>query len=152
MEMDIENSVVIKGSADRIYAYAADVERWPIILSHYRQVTIEEPGDRDRLVCMHCVRDFGLLHWPCKWRARQELLPEEGRILYTHVSGPAKGMKVEWLLKDGPEGVRTTIVHGLASGSALRRLFDKALLGPLFVRAIASQTLATIKRLVEEGG
>jgi len=148
--MQTENTLTIRGPLDRIYAYAAEVERWPEILPHYREVEILEPGERLRLVRMFCVRDFGPIHWPCKWRARQELLPAEGRILYDHVAGPTRGMQVEWKLVEGPDGVRTTIWHELKPRIPLiGGIYTNGIIGPLFVHAIAGRTLETIKRLVE---
>jgi ribosome-associated toxin RatA of RatAB toxin-antitoxin module len=150
--MNTENSVTIRGDLRAVYAYAANVENWPAILPHYRSVQIIEPGDGERMVSMYCVRSFGFLRLPCKWRARQKLLPEEGRILYSHVSGPAQGMEVEWKLTDRPTGVETTIHHQLNRDSGwLRRVYSDWIVGPLFVQSIASRTLATIKRLVEAG-
>ena len=148
--METNNCLTIRGDLDLIYSYAAGVERWPEILPHYRSVKVIEPGTHDRLVSMHCVRAFGPLHWPCKWRARQELRPEEGRILFSHVSGPARGMKVEWLLKRMPDGVLTTIRHKLnSSRNALGRFYWERIVGPIFVSPIAEKTLVTIKSLVE---
>src|SRR5579862_909539 len=104
LHMEISNQLTMDGELDTVYDYAAHVERWPEILPHYRRVEIIEAGERERLVAMHCVRSFGFVSWPCKWRARQELRPEEGRILFCHVAGPARGMRVEWLIEAVPEG------------------------------------------------
>ena len=148
--METNTALTIRGDLDLIYSYAAGVERWPDILPHYRSVRIIEQGERVRLVNMHCVREFGVLHWPCKWRAWQELRPEEGRILYSHVSGPARGMEVEWLLKRMPDGVLTTIRHWVNSNRhSWARFYWNRIIGPVFVQAIATQTLTTIKQLVE---
>jgi hypothetical protein len=133
-----------------VFAYAAEVERWPVILPHYRAVEILEAGETGRLVRMHCVRDFGPLDWPCKWRAIQEILPDEGRITYRHVGGPTRGMEVEWILEEGPDGVQTTIIHDLVSRLPLvGKFYADRIVGPLFVHAIAGRTLETIKGLVE---
>ena len=148
--MKTDNSLTIRGDLDLIYSYASAVERWPEILPHYRSVRVLETGPGERLVSMHCVRAFGFLHWPCKWRARQELRPEEGRILFSHISGPARGMRVEWLLRRIPGGVQTTIQHRLNSGRhVLARLYWDRIVGPLFVQSIAQRTLTCIKSLVE---
>jgi ribosome-associated toxin RatA of RatAB toxin-antitoxin module len=148
--MDTTNSLTIRGDLDSVYAYAAAVERWPEILPHYRRVNIIQPGSRERLVSMQCFRSFGPLKWPCKWRARQELRPEEGRILYSHVSGPARGMQVEWRLTQKPDGVETTIRHEHgADRYPWTRIYWNRIVGPIFVRPIADRTLAAIKELIE---
>jgi hypothetical protein len=150
--MNTVNTVTIRGDLAVIYGHAANVERWPTILPHYRSVHILEAGVGHRLVSMACVRPFGFVRWPCRWRARQDLLPEEGRILYSHLSGPAIGMKVEWTLREKPEGVETSIRHELSpKGNPLSRFYCDRILGSIFVQSIAGQTLATIKRLVEAG-
>jgi ribosome-associated toxin RatA of RatAB toxin-antitoxin module len=151
--MEISNQITMRGDWHAIYDYAAGVERWPELLPHYRHVDILEPGERDRLVSMHCVRRFGVLNWPCKWRARQELKPEEGRILFTHVSGPARGMHVEWLLEHVPCGVQATIRHWVeVKRPPWTRFYFRRIVGPVFVQAIAQRTLTTIKDLVEGRG
>src|SRR2546423_9710965 len=148
--MHTQNSVTIRGDLESIYSYASKVERWPEILPHYRSVAILEPGDRERLVSMHCVRAFGAFLWPCKWRAKQRLLPEEGRILFDHVSGPARGMQVEWALIKRQDAVETTILHDLHSRTPCGKLYSR-FIGPVFVQNIAGRTLAQIKELVEAG-
>ena len=147
--MRTHNSVTIAGDLERVYNYASRVEQWPDILPHYRRVEVLQAGLHERLVSMHCVRSFGFIHWPCKWRAKQTMSPEEGRILFSHVSGPAKGMSVEWLLSRKPEGIETTIEHELHARTPWEKLYA-GFIGPVFIQSIASQTLQTIKRLVED--
>ena len=148
IRMHTQNTVTIRGDVDRIYLYASQVERWPEILPHYRTVSILQAGDRERLVSMACVRSFGALKWPCRWRATQQLRPEENRILFSHVSGPARGMRVEWLLVSKPDGVETTIRHDLDSRTPWGALYSR-FIGPVFVHNIAGKTLARIKEIVE---
>ena len=148
--MRTQNSVTIRGEIGNIYSLAAKVERWPEILPHYRKVQVLESNGNDRLVSMQCVRSFGGLRWPCKWRAKQTLLPNENRILFRHIAGPVCGMEVEWRLQPSQNGVQTTIQHDLEAKNVWRRLFA-AFVGPVFIHPIASQTLSTIKQLVERG-
>jgi ribosome-associated toxin RatA of RatAB toxin-antitoxin module len=148
--MDIENSVLIKGDKERIYQYAAKVECWPKILPHYRSVEILETTKIDRLVSMHCVRSFGIFRWPCKWQARQELDQDQGRIYFLHVSGPVKGMRVAWILNETPDGVVATIKHERPAASSFwQKFYFDDVAGLLFIKPIASQTLETIKKIVE---
>jgi len=148
--MTTTNEITIDGPLERVFALASRVEAWPEILPHYRAVDVLEPGERSRLVSMHCVRDFGPLPFPCRWRAKQELRPEEGKILFEHVGGPTRGMRVEWRLESTPQGVRTVIWHELVPRVPLvGRAYTDWVVGPVFVHAIAGRTLATIKALVE---
>jgi hypothetical protein len=148
--MQVSNRITMRGGLSTVYDFAAQVERWPEILPHYRRVKILEPGERERLVSMHCVRAFGPVNWPCKWRARQELRPEDGHIRFIHVSGPARGMRVDWELVETAGGVQTTITHwGALNRSGLARFYWNRIVGPVFVESIAQRTLQTIKTLVE---
>jgi hypothetical protein len=59
-------------------------------------------------------------------------------------------MWVEWALSEGPDGVKTTITHELTLGPPiLGKIYTDLLVGPLFVHAIAGQTLATIQSIVQ---
>ncbi len=62
-------------------------------------------------------------------------------------------MWVEWALSEGPDGVKTTIEHELTRDVPIvGKVYTDLLVGPLFVHAIAGQTLATIKSIVESEG
>ena len=54
--MHTENVVPMYGDLDRIVELAADVERWPDILPHYRWVTLLEGGDDCKVVEMAARR------------------------------------------------------------------------------------------------
>jgi hypothetical protein len=62
-------------------------------------------------------------------------------------------MFVEWTLEEKPEGVLTTIFHEMNRPLPIvGNVYTDRIVGPLFVHAIAGQTLQTIKHLVESGG
>jgi ribosome-associated toxin RatA of RatAB toxin-antitoxin module len=148
--MNTFNSIIIEGPIDRIFELAARVEDWPKLLPHYRNVDVIRTEGSSRVVRMRCVRAFGPIRWRCRWAARQQILRDEWRILFQHLAGPARGMMVEWRLEPAPDGVRTTISHELTH--RLGSIYTDRLVGPLFVSAIAGQTLRTIKALVEAEG
>ena len=148
--MHTQHAVTIRGDIGEVYALAATVERWPEILPHYRRVDVIEPGESERVVSMQCVRSFGPLRWPCKWRAKQTLLPDENRILFRHLAGPVRGMEVEWRLRPVEDGIQTTIVHELSSKGPMGVIYSR-FVGRVFISAIAGQTLGKIKELVERG-
>src|ERR1051326_1289197 len=103
--MRMENQILIRGDADRIFALAADIGDWPRILPHYRYVRIEEQSSRHKIARMGASRD-GI---PVTWRARQELLPDQRRIRFQHIGGVTRGMEVEWKLDVAKDGVLATI-------------------------------------------
>ncbi len=147
--MHTENTILIHGDRQRIYQLAADIQDWAKILPHYRYVVIEEQSERHKIARMGARRDW----FPVKWRARQELLPEEYRILFQHIGGITKGMSVEWRLVPEGDAVRVTISHTLTYPvPLLGPLFAEWIVGRLFVHNIAGKTLRCIKAMVEETG
>lgn len=146
--MRTANSVLMAGDLERIVALAADVERWPIILPHYRWVTQLDGGGDRKTVEMAARRG----RIPVKWRAIQEI-ERDGQtpvIRYRHIGGVTTGMEVAWTFAPGPGGTNVRIDHEftlpwpLVGGAIADRI-----IGPHFVAAIAGQTLHTIKAIVE---
>lgn len=139
---------------DAAFRAAADVERWPEILPHYRWVRFhrKEAFGRGR-VEMAAWRPFaGPLRWPTWWLSEMEARPDERRVLYRHVDGITRGMDVVWEVRPlDSGGSHLRIVHEwdgppwpLIGGFAARRV-----IGPHFVSAIAGRTLAGVCRAAE---
>jgi uncharacterized membrane protein len=144
--MQCSNAIVIAGPIERIYALGANIQDWPALLPHYRYVRLDESAPLYKVAKMGASRD-GI---PVTWRARQELLPDERRILFQHIGGVSRGMAVEWRLEATPEGVRVTIHHALTYPiPILGALFAEYIVGRLFVSNIAGKTLRCIKQIVE---
>jgi ribosome-associated toxin RatA of RatAB toxin-antitoxin module len=144
--MQTENTILIRGDRQRIFQLAADIQDWTRILPHYRYVVVEEQSERWKIARMGARRDW----FPVKWRARQELLPDEYRILFQHIGGITKGMYVEWRLIEEGDSVRVTISHSLTYPvPILGPLFAEWVVGRLFVHYIAGKTLRCIKAMVE---
>ena len=148
--MYAENHITIHGPIDRIFELAADVLDWPRILPHYRWVRLISQDGRRRVVEMAAERD-GI---PVKWTSIQEPIPEERRILFTHIKGPTKGMEVEWTMKeeDGSHGhaVHVRITHEFNPPWPLIGPFiARHVVGRFFIHNIANKTLGRIKRIVE---
>ena len=147
--MRTENTVSMASSVDRIVALAADVERWPIILPHYRWVTLLEGGGDRKTVEMAARRG----RIPVKWRAIQEI--ERGGsspvIRYHHIWGVTKGMDVAWTFEPLPCGTNVRIDHDFSpSWPLVGGVVADKIIGPQFVAAIAGKTLETIKAIVED--
>ena len=146
--MHTENSVEMRGSLDRIVQLAADVERWPEILPHYRWVTLLEGGGDRKVVEMAARRD----RIPVKWRAVQEIRRDGPTpvISYRHIRGVTKGMEVDWTFEPRGDIVLVRIRHDFRPGWPLvGDLLAEKIIGPQFVAYIAGKTLATIKAKVE---
>lgn len=140
-----------------IFELAADVERWPQHLPHYRYVRFRVREGGGGIVEMSANRPFGLFDWPTWWVSLMEVQkPRDGapRIRFRHIEGITSGMEVEWSFTPaaGVTGAtRVTVLHlwngpswplvgGIAAG---------AVIGPVFVHGIASRTLAGLALAAE---
>ena len=133
---------------ERVFALAADVERWPERLPHYRYVRrLADPGG-ERRFAMGARR--GLI--PVHWEAIQRPRPSEGIIEFEHTGGVTRGMRVAWRLREGEDGVEVTIEHQLSlHWPIVGELVASQVIGPQFVEAIARRTLRRVKQLAEDG-
>lgn len=147
------DTIRISAPADRVYAAASTVERWPEILPHYRWVRVLEPRDGGALVEMAAWRPFGPLRWPTWWVSDMEVSPTARVVRYRHVRGITMGMHVVWRVTPAPgrEGVTDVeIVHEWGGPPwPLGGLIARLIIGPVFIHAIASRTLAGIRRHLE---
>lgn len=133
---------------DRVFALAADVERWPELLPHYRYVR-RVPDAADRHFEMGARR--GPI--PVRWRAIQRPLPEERRIEFVHTGGVTRGMAVAWRFEERGDGLDVSIEHDLELGWPLIGDFAaRRVIGPQFIDAIAGRTLRRVKELAEAVG
>ena len=139
----------------RCFAHAAEVERWPAWLPHYRWVRfLERRPDGGSLVEMAAWRPFGPLRWPTWWVSEMTVEPAAPRVRYRHVRGITTGMDVVWEFEPRSGGTLVTITHrwGGPPWPLIGALAADAVIGPLFVHAIASRTLAGIARRAETAG
>lgn len=138
---------------DVAFQHAADVERWPEILPHYRWVRFREKrGFADGVVEMAAYRHFGPLPYPTWWVSEMSHDPQEKRIRYRHVEGITKGMDVVWEVRETPDGgAHLAIVHEWdGPGWPLISTFAaRHVIGPRFVSHIAGRTLAGVIEAAE---
>jgi ribosome-associated toxin RatA of RatAB toxin-antitoxin module len=142
---------LIQAPLERVFDAAANVERWPEILSHYRWVRFLDRSDGGGLVEMAAWRPFGPLRYPTWWVSQMRVDRPAGEIRYRHVRGITRGMAVVWRLVAAAAGVEVTLVHDWAGPAwgPVGGLAARLVIGPLFIHGIASRTLAGIKRVVE---
>src|SRR6478752_6875263 len=110
--MQTENEITMNGDLDAIVALAADVERWPVILPHYRWVTLLDGGGDRKTVEMAARRG----RFPVRWRAMQEIERHKPWpvIRYRHTGGVTKGMNVAWTFAKGRRSIIVRIDHDFA--------------------------------------
>ncbi|MDQ2673323.1 MAG: SRPBCC family protein [Chloroflexota bacterium] len=138
--------VHIAAPYERVFGLAADIERWPEILPHYRYVRRVQGADGSREFAMGARR--GLI--PVAWRATQRPLPDERCIEFHHTGGVTRGMDVAWRFVPDGDGWDVSIEHELDLAWPLIGGFAaERVIGPQFIDAIAGQTLRTIKRIAE---
>jgi ribosome-associated toxin RatA of RatAB toxin-antitoxin module len=146
MTMNTENSIWMKAPSQVIYDLAAEVERWPEILPHYRWVTLLERNGNRKLVEMAASRDG----FPVKWQALQVLDPVTPSIHFAHVKGITKGMEVQWSFREQDGGTLVRIDHQLdLKWPLIGAWAADHIIGPQFVANIAGKTLRRIKQLAE---
>ncbi|HEX7171515.1 MAG TPA: SRPBCC family protein [Candidatus Limnocylindria bacterium] len=141
--------VHVRAPYERIFRLAAEIERWPERLPHYRYVRPLPADTGTRHFAMGARR--GPI--PVAWAAVQRPLPEQRRIEFRHTGGVTRGMDVAWRFEPEGDGWEVSIEHDLQLGWPLIGAFAaERVIGPHFIDAIAGRTLRTIKGLAEAGG
>ena len=131
---------------ERIFPLAAEIERWPERLPHYRYVRRLPATNGERRFAMGARR--GPI--PVSWEAVQRPLPEERRIEFTHTGGVTRGMEVAWRFEPQHGGWDVSIEHTLhLAWPVIGGFAADAVIGPQFIDAIAGRTLRVVKRLAE---
>lgn len=141
----------IAADPDRVFRHAAEVERWPEILPHYRWVRMTERRGDGGIVEMAAWRPFGALRWPTWWMSEMWVDSARREVRYHHIRGVTSGMHVLWSVTGEDQGTRATIVHEWDGPPwpFVSRLAADRVIGPVFVSGIASRTLAGIGRTAE---
>ena len=144
---------VTAAPADMCFRVAADVERWPDILPHYRYVRFRRrEGFGTGLVEMSAWRDFlGPLRYPTWWVSEMTCDAATPVVRYRHVDGVTRGMDVVWEFRPQESGTLIRIVHEWDGPSwpLIGRFAADRVIGPHFVSFIAGRTLAGVSAEAE---
>lgn len=144
----------VRASPQQIFDVAADVERWPEHLPHYRYVRFRVRQGGGGIVEMSANRPFGLFNWPTWWVSLMEVQHRQQgtpSIRFRHIEGITTGMDVEWSFEPVTAGTRVTVLH-LWNGPSwpiINGIAARAVIGPVFVHGIASRTLAGLALVAE---
>jgi uncharacterized membrane protein len=137
---------LIDAPYERIFALAAEVERWPQILPHYRYVRPMPDPNGERRFAMGARR--GPI--PVTWEAIQRPMRNERRIEFVHTGGVTRGMEVAWRFEEREGKVDVSIEHRLdLRWPLIGELVARTIIGPQFIEAIAGRTLRRVKALAE---
>jgi hypothetical protein len=135
------------------FRVAADVERWPDILEHYRWVRFHErAGFGTGRVEMAAWRDFGgPFRYPTWWVSDMRVREAEPAVFYTHVDGVTRGMEVKWSFERRGDGTQVRITHAWDGPPwpLVGHFAWSAIIAPHFVSAIARRTLEGVGREAE---
>lgn len=146
--MTIVDERFIAAPADACFVVAADVERWPDILPHYRHVRFHDRRDFGHgRVEMSAWRDFaGPLRWPTWWVSDMRLDRDAPAVHYTHVDGITRGMDVVWSFEPRAAGTHVRIHHTWDGPDwpVIGEFAWRHVIAPRFVSAIATRTLAGV--------
>lgn len=131
--------------ADVSFRVAADVERWPEILPHYRWVRFQrKDGFAEGIVEMAAWRPFGPIRYPTWWVSEMEHDPAKRVVRYQHIDGITAGMDVIWEVTPvDTDRSHLRIVHEW-TGPAWPLIGGVAadwVIGPHFISHIAGRTL-----------
>jgi coenzyme Q-binding protein COQ10 len=157
--MTTVDELLFRAPINVVFPLAADVDRWPEHLEHYRFVRfLKRTSDGGGLVEMSANRPFGAADWPTHWTSLMTVTPlgatRPPAVRFRHVRGVTTGMDVEWTFESRGVDNRETLVRivHVWNGPSWPLIGDFAaqhIIGPVFVHGIASRTLAGLARAAE---
>ena len=139
------NSIVMQAPKERIFAAAADLEKWPEFLPHYRYIHYYERSPERNVVKMAARR--GAI--PISWVSEQIIDPAREEVIFRHLKAWTKGMEVVWRFEPQADGVRVSIVHDLRFRVPIIGFIAEPIIGHFFIDYVATRTLRCMKEHVE---
>ncbi len=144
--MHTGNSIIMHAPKSAIFEAAADLERWPEFLPHYRYIRYLERSPTRNLVIMAATRS-GI---PISWTSEQIIDREKMQVRFHHLKAFTKGMDVVWTLDEQPGGgVLVQILHDLRFRVPLLAPVADPLIGGFFIHHVANETLRCMKAHLE---
>ncbi|MFY9984877.1 MAG: SRPBCC family protein [Chthoniobacterales bacterium] len=143
--MHTANSIVMNAPKLRIFEVAADLEKWPTFLPHYRYIRYLERGANRNVVKMAARRG----NIPLSWVSEEVIDPEKYEVRFRHLKAWTKGMEVVWTFAEQPSGVLVSIAHELHFRVPPLSPIAEPIIGGFFISYVANQTLKHMKAYVE---
>ena len=144
--MHATNTIVMRAPKERIFETAANLERCPEILPHYRYIHYYEKSPVRNIVKMAATRS-GI---PIAWTSEQIIDRDAMEVRFTHLKAFTKGMHVVWTFTDTPDGVRVEIVHDMQFRFPPLAPLAEKIIGGFFIENIANKTLRCMKEYLEK--
>ena len=139
------NSIVMCAPKQRVFETAANLEKWPTFLPHYRFIHYYERGPERNVVRMAARRDF----IPISWVSEEIIDRSKLEVRFRHLKAWTKGMEVIWTFAETDEGIRVSIFHDLHFRIPALAPLAEPIIGDFFIGHIANQTLKHMKTHVE---
>jgi ribosome-associated toxin RatA of RatAB toxin-antitoxin module len=139
------NSIVMRAPKERIFETAADLEKWPIFLPHYRFIHYYERGAERNIVRMAARRDF----IPISWVSEEIIDRSKLEVRFRHLKAWTKGMEVVWTFAETDGGILVSILHDLRFRVPALAPLAEPIISDFFIGHIANQTLKHMKTHVE---
>ena len=146
MSVRTENTILINAPLEKIFETTANLPLWPEVLPHYRWIRVLQTSDDGMIVKMAARR--GRL--PIQWTSHYRVDHTARELHFKHLKAFTRGMEVLWTYTPTAGGVQVTISHELHRTSALGRWFAHHVLGEMFIRPVATQTLSHFKQYLEQ--
>jgi ribosome-associated toxin RatA of RatAB toxin-antitoxin module len=140
------NTIIMNATEEAIFEAAANLERWPAFLPHYRYIHYYQKGPIRNLVKMAACRGF----IPISWVSEQIIDRERREIRFKHLRAWTKGMNVIWKFRRLPAGVQVEIIHDLNFRVPPLAPVAERIISGFFINYIAAQTLRHMKAFVEK--
>ena len=121
----------------RIFEVAADLEKWPSFLPHYRYIHYLERGASRNVVRMAARRG----NIPVSWVSEEVIDPDKYEVRFRHLKAWTKGMEVVWTFVEQPSGVLVSIAHDLHFRGGGRSLRLRRVLSVSFFNVNCPQAL-----------
>lgn len=156
--MRVVDELVVHAPLPVVFELAADVEKWPDLLPHYRFVRFHNRrNDGGGLVEMSANRPFAAANWPTWWTSLMSVTAPGSRpglppsIRFRHVRGVTAGMEVEWEFAPSDDATAVRVVHvwNGPEWPLIGEIAARGVIGPVFVHGIASRTLAGLAHAAE---
>jgi ribosome-associated toxin RatA of RatAB toxin-antitoxin module len=140
------NAIVMQAPLEKIFETAANLERWPTFLPHYRYIRYLERGPARNIVKMAARRG----RIPVSWISEQTVDHQNLQVRFLHLKAWTKGMRVVWHFKPLETGVEVRIVHDLSFRLPLLAPLAEPIIGGFFIGYVATQTLTHMKVYLEK--
>ncbi len=144
--MHTTKEIEIGAPREEVFPVAADLERWPDFLPHYRYNRFLSPLPGGGIVKMAALRSGIPLIWISIYRADPALF----QMHFEHLKPTTRGMIVRWDFLPIPGGVRVVITHDFRlAWPLIGGWVADHLIGRFLVDHVAGLTLQRLKERME---